>query len=156
MGSDHSYGGHDRSLITPLTSTMSWGKCGWPCRMALSKIMNMHPATSAPATSSLGLKSERRTAGTPASAGVHRYMTLRRYTAEIQRVTRWFAVRRWVSWLWIVATSIGMAAGLLQPTLIGRVQRLIDSWRCRRGSPPPKPSSVAIWPRSFPFLVCAA
>jgi hypothetical protein len=68
----------------------------------------------------------------------------------------WFALRRWVSWLWIVATSIGMAAGLLQPTLIGRVQRLIDSWRCRRGSPPPKPSSVAIWPRSFPFLVCAA
>jgi hypothetical protein len=24
----------------------------------------------------------------------------------------WFALRRWVSWLWIVATSIGMAAGL--------------------------------------------
>ena len=24
----------------------------------------------------------------------------------------WFAVRRWVSWLWIPATSIGMAAGL--------------------------------------------
>jgi hypothetical protein len=24
----------------------------------------------------------------------------------------WFALRRWVSWLWIAATSIGMAAGL--------------------------------------------
>ena len=24
----------------------------------------------------------------------------------------WFALRRWVSWLWMVATSIGMAAGL--------------------------------------------
>ena len=24
----------------------------------------------------------------------------------------WFALRRWVSWLWIPATSIGMAAGL--------------------------------------------
>jgi hypothetical protein len=24
----------------------------------------------------------------------------------------WFALRRWFSWLWIVATSIGMAAGL--------------------------------------------
>src|SRR5438034_11771660 len=24
----------------------------------------------------------------------------------------WFALRRWVSWLWIVATSIGMAVGL--------------------------------------------
>ena len=24
----------------------------------------------------------------------------------------WFALRRWVPWLWIVATSIGMAAGL--------------------------------------------
>jgi hypothetical protein len=24
----------------------------------------------------------------------------------------WFALRRWISWLWIVATSIGMAAGL--------------------------------------------
>jgi len=24
----------------------------------------------------------------------------------------WFALRRWVSWLWIVATSIGMATGL--------------------------------------------
>jgi hypothetical protein len=24
----------------------------------------------------------------------------------------WFAVRRWISWLWIAATSIGMAAGL--------------------------------------------
>jgi hypothetical protein len=69
MGSDHSYGGHDRSLITPLTSTMSWGRCGWPCRMALSKIMNMHPATSSPATSSLGLKSEHRTAGTPPAPG---------------------------------------------------------------------------------------
>src|SRR5688572_21623317 len=41
---------------------MSCGKCGWPCRMALSKIMNIYPATSAPATSSLGLKSQRRTA----------------------------------------------------------------------------------------------
>jgi hypothetical protein len=27
-------------------------------------------------------------------------------------VAEWFALRRWVSWLWIVATSIGMAAGL--------------------------------------------
>lgn len=25
---------------------------------------------------------------------------------------QWFALRRWVSWLWIPATSIGMAAGL--------------------------------------------
>jgi hypothetical protein len=25
----------------------------------------------------------------------------------------WFALRRWVSWLWIAATSIGMAAGLI-------------------------------------------
>jgi hypothetical protein len=25
----------------------------------------------------------------------------------------WFALRRWVSWLWIAATSIGMAAGLV-------------------------------------------
>lgn len=24
----------------------------------------------------------------------------------------WFALRRWVSWLWIAATSVGMAAGL--------------------------------------------
>src|SRR5918994_3969432 len=24
----------------------------------------------------------------------------------------WFAPRRWISWLWIVATSVGMAAGL--------------------------------------------
>jgi len=24
----------------------------------------------------------------------------------------WFALRRWISWLWIAATSIGMAAGL--------------------------------------------
>jgi hypothetical protein len=24
----------------------------------------------------------------------------------------WFALRRWVSWLWMVATSVGMAAGL--------------------------------------------
>jgi len=24
----------------------------------------------------------------------------------------WFVLRRWVSWLWILATSIGMAAGL--------------------------------------------
>ena len=24
----------------------------------------------------------------------------------------WFALRRWVSWLWIVATTLGMAAGL--------------------------------------------
>ena len=24
----------------------------------------------------------------------------------------WFALRRWVSWLWIAATSIGMAVGL--------------------------------------------
>jgi hypothetical protein len=24
----------------------------------------------------------------------------------------WFALRQWVSWLWIVATSVGMAAGL--------------------------------------------
>ena len=24
----------------------------------------------------------------------------------------WFALRRWVSWLWVAATSIGMAAGL--------------------------------------------
>ncbi len=24
----------------------------------------------------------------------------------------WFALRRWVSWLWIPATSVGMAAGL--------------------------------------------
>jgi hypothetical protein len=24
----------------------------------------------------------------------------------------WFALRRWVSWLWIAATSIGMTAGL--------------------------------------------
>jgi len=27
-------------------------------------------------------------------------------------VAEWFALRRWVSWLWIAATSIGMAAGL--------------------------------------------
>jgi hypothetical protein len=25
----------------------------------------------------------------------------------------WFALRRWVSWLWIAATSLGMAAGLI-------------------------------------------
>jgi hypothetical protein len=24
----------------------------------------------------------------------------------------WFALRKWVSWLWIPATSVGMAAGL--------------------------------------------
>ncbi len=24
----------------------------------------------------------------------------------------WFALRRWISWLWIAATSVGMAAGL--------------------------------------------
>ena len=24
----------------------------------------------------------------------------------------WFALRRWISWLWIAATTIGMAAGL--------------------------------------------
>jgi hypothetical protein len=28
-------------------------------------------------------------------------------------VAEWFALRRWVSWLWIVATSIGMAVGLM-------------------------------------------
>jgi len=27
-------------------------------------------------------------------------------------VAEWFALRRWVSWLWIAATSIGMAGGL--------------------------------------------
>jgi hypothetical protein len=27
-------------------------------------------------------------------------------------VAEWFALRRWVSWLWIAATSIGTAAGL--------------------------------------------
>jgi hypothetical protein len=27
-------------------------------------------------------------------------------------VAEWFVLRRWVSWLWIAATSIGMAAGL--------------------------------------------
>jgi hypothetical protein len=27
-------------------------------------------------------------------------------------VAEWLALRRWVSWLWIAATSIGMAAGL--------------------------------------------
>lgn len=27
-------------------------------------------------------------------------------------VAEWFALRRWVSWLWIAATSVGMAAGL--------------------------------------------
>jgi hypothetical protein len=30
----------------------------------------------------------------------------------IIRAAEWFALRRWVSWLWIAATSIGMAAGL--------------------------------------------
>ena len=25
---------------------------------------------------------------------------------------QWFALRRWVSWLWIACTSIGLAAGL--------------------------------------------
>jgi hypothetical protein len=27
-------------------------------------------------------------------------------------VAEWFALRRWVSWLWIAATTLGMAAGL--------------------------------------------
>src|SRR5215216_6407751 len=27
-------------------------------------------------------------------------------------VAEWFGLRRWVSWLWILATSIGMSAGL--------------------------------------------
>jgi hypothetical protein len=30
----------------------------------------------------------------------------------------WFALRRWVSWLWIAATSIGMAAGLTAGTAL--------------------------------------
>ena len=30
----------------------------------------------------------------------------------IAGAAEWFALRRWVSWLWIAATSIGMAAGL--------------------------------------------
>jgi hypothetical protein len=30
----------------------------------------------------------------------------------IAGAAEWFALRRWVSWLWIAATSVGMAAGL--------------------------------------------
>ena len=30
----------------------------------------------------------------------------------ISGAAEWFALRRWVSWLWIVATSVGMAVGL--------------------------------------------
>ena len=33
-------------------------------------------------------------------------------TGAIIGAAEWFALRRWVSWLWIAATGIGMAAGL--------------------------------------------
>ena len=33
-------------------------------------------------------------------------------TGAIIGAAEWFAMRRWVSWLWIPATTIGMAAGL--------------------------------------------
>jgi len=33
-------------------------------------------------------------------------------TGVVIGAAEWFALRRWVSWLWIAATTIGMAAGL--------------------------------------------
>jgi hypothetical protein len=33
-------------------------------------------------------------------------------TGAVIGAAEWFALRRWVSWLWIAATTVGMAAGL--------------------------------------------
>jgi hypothetical protein len=57
----------------------------------------------------------------------------------------WFALRRWVSWLWIVATSIGMSAGLTAGAALvdyGISRGTCCSW---------VRSPASVWARSRPW-----